>query len=97
METLVQCVAAIKRANRVLEIIKKGIENKAENVIMPLYKSLVHVDVEYCVQLPSAYLQKDIVNVEKVQKSAIRIWRDIEKFPYEGHRGTKRNSHMRRG
>uniref|UniRef100_A0A8C3HZR7 Reverse transcriptase domain-containing protein n=1 Tax=Chrysemys picta bellii TaxID=8478 RepID=A0A8C3HZR7_CHRPI len=40
LKTSTQCAEAVKKANRMLGIIKKGIENK-ENILLPLYKSMV--------------------------------------------------------
>ena len=60
-----QCVAAVKKANSILEIIKKGIENKTANILMSLYKTLARPDLEYCVQFLSPHLKKDIVELEK--------------------------------
>uniref|UniRef100_A0A8C3F2A3 Calponin-homology (CH) domain-containing protein n=1 Tax=Chrysemys picta bellii TaxID=8478 RepID=A0A8C3F2A3_CHRPI len=44
-----QCAAAVKKANRRLGIIKKGIENKTENILLPLYKSMVRPHLEYSI------------------------------------------------
>ena len=60
-----QCVTAIKKANAMLGIIRKGIENKSASIIMPLYKSLVRPHLEYCVQFWSPHLKKDIIALEK--------------------------------
>ncbi|CAM4625917.1 unnamed protein product [Caretta caretta] len=49
LKTSTQCAAAVKKANGTLGIIKKGIENKTENILLPLYKSMVRPHLEYCV------------------------------------------------
>ena len=41
MKMSTQCVAAVKKANSMLGIIRKGIENKTASIILPLYKSMV--------------------------------------------------------
>lgn len=39
---------AVKMENRMLGIIKKGIEKKMENAFMTLYKAMVYPHLEYC-------------------------------------------------
>uniref|UniRef100_A0A452HI16 Reverse transcriptase domain-containing protein n=1 Tax=Gopherus agassizii TaxID=38772 RepID=A0A452HI16_9SAUR len=78
-----QCAEAVKKANRMLGIIKKGIENKTENILLPLYKSMVCPHLEYCVQMWSPHLKKDILALEKVQKRATKMIRGLERVPYE--------------
>ncbi|KAK4827173.1 hypothetical protein QYF61_015135 [Mycteria americana] len=36
----------------------KGVENKTEHIVMPLYKYIVQPCLEYCVQLRCLYLQR---------------------------------------
>uniref|UniRef100_A0A8C8SCV0 Reverse transcriptase domain-containing protein n=1 Tax=Pelusios castaneus TaxID=367368 RepID=A0A8C8SCV0_9SAUR len=79
----VQCAEAVKKANRMLGIIKKGIENKTANVLLPLYKSMVRPHLEYCVQMWSPHLKKDILALEKVQKRATKMIRGLESASYE--------------
>ena len=50
MKVSAQCAAAVKKANSMLGIIKRGMENKTANIIMPLYKLLVRLHLEYCMQ-----------------------------------------------
>uniref|UniRef100_A0A8C4XYG1 Reverse transcriptase domain-containing protein n=1 Tax=Gopherus evgoodei TaxID=1825980 RepID=A0A8C4XYG1_9SAUR len=78
-----QCAEAVKKANSMLGIIKKGIENKTENILLPLYKSMVHPHLEYCVQMLPPHLKKDILALEKVQKRATKMIRGLERVPYE--------------
>ncbi|CAM4645910.1 unnamed protein product [Lepidochelys kempii] len=51
LKTSTQCAVAVKKANRMLGIIKKGIENKLENILLPLYKSMVLPHLECCIQM----------------------------------------------
>ena len=75
------CVAAVKKANSMLGIIKKRIENKTANIRMPLYKMLVRP--YYCVQFSLLHLKKDIVELEKVQKRVAKIMTQLGHLPYE--------------
>ncbi|EMP36995.1 hypothetical protein UY3_05796, partial [Chelonia mydas] len=52
LKTSTQCAAAVKKANRILGIIKKGIDNKTDNIILPLYKFMVCPHLEYCMCNP---------------------------------------------
>ena len=63
MKVSTQCAAAVKKANSMLGIIRKGIENKTANIILPLYKSMVRPHLEYCVQFWSPHLQKNIMEM----------------------------------
>ncbi|CAM5097662.1 unnamed protein product [Natator depressus] len=83
LKTSTQCAAAVKKANGMLGIIKKGIENKTENILLPLYKSMVCPHLEYWVQMWSPHLKKDILALEKVQKRATKMIRGLEWVPYE--------------
>ncbi|CAM4653692.1 unnamed protein product [Lepidochelys kempii] len=82
LNTSMQC-AVVKKANRMLGIIKKGIENKMENILLPLYKSMVCPHLEYCIQMWSPHLKKDIVALEKVQRRATKMISGLERVPYE--------------
>uniref|UniRef100_A0A452H4G2 Uncharacterized protein n=1 Tax=Gopherus agassizii TaxID=38772 RepID=A0A452H4G2_9SAUR len=68
LKTSTQCAAAVKKVNRRLGIMKKRIDNKIENIILHLYKSIVCPHLEYCMQMWSPHLKKDILELEKVQK-----------------------------
>ncbi|CAM5152026.1 unnamed protein product [Natator depressus] len=83
LKTSTQCAVAVKKANRMLGIIKKGIDNKTENIILPLYKSMVHPHLDYCVQMWLPHLKKDTLELEKVQKRATKIIRGMEWVRYE--------------
>ena len=67
-----QCAKAAKTAYNVLGMIRRSFINKGVDIILPLYKSLVHPRLKYCVQDWSSLLRKDIELLEKVQKWATR-------------------------
>ncbi|CAM5145823.1 unnamed protein product [Natator depressus] len=83
LKTSMQCAAAVKKANGMLGIIKKWIENKMDNTLLPLYKSVVRPHLEYCVQMWPPHLKKDTLALEKVQKRATKMIRGLERVPYE--------------
>ncbi|CAM5167759.1 unnamed protein product [Natator depressus] len=68
LKSSTQCAAAVKKVNRILGIIKKGINNKTENIILPLYKSMVCPHLEYCVQMWSPISKKIYWNWKRFRK-----------------------------
>ncbi|CAM4577882.1 unnamed protein product [Lepidochelys olivacea] len=83
LKTSTQCAAEVKKVNRMLGIIKKGLYSRTENIMLPLYKSMVHPHLEYCVQMWLPHLKKDILELEKVPKRAKKIIRGMERLLYE--------------
>jgi len=41
---IAQCLAAVKKSNQMLQIVRKGIENKPEKITMQLYKFMINKD-----------------------------------------------------
>ena len=56
MKVSTHCVMAVKKANSMLGIIKKWIENKTANIMLPLYKTLVRQHLQYCVSVSYTHL-----------------------------------------
>ena len=86
LKTSTQCAAAVEKANRMLGIIKKGIENKTKNILLLLYKSMVCPHLEYCVQMWPPHLKKDILALEKVQKRQQKLlgfWNECHKTDWD--------------
>jgi len=46
---------AVKKANRMLGVIKKNFTDRSKETIMPLYRSLVRPHLEYCAPIWSPY------------------------------------------
>ena len=59
-----QCIEAVKKANKMLGLIKRNFRDKSKETVMPLYKSLVRPHLEYCCQVWSPYLRKYINLIE---------------------------------
>ncbi|CAM4622379.1 unnamed protein product [Lepidochelys kempii] len=83
LKTSTQCAVTVKKVNRMLGIIKKGIDNKTEDILLPLYKSMVRPHLGYCMQTWSPHLEKGILELEKVQKRATKMIKGMERLPYE--------------
>lgn len=64
-----------------LGIIGKEIQNKMAVIIMAAHKSIVRSHLEYCVQLWSTHLKKDIAELEKIQKWASKKIKGMEHLP----------------
>ena len=78
-----QCIEAVKKANKMLGLIKRNFEDKSKETVMPLYKSLVRLHLEYCCQVWSPYLSKDINLIEGVQRRAAKLIKDIKHLSYD--------------
>ena len=85
LQSSVHCARIVKKANHVLGIIRRTYDDKSKENAVQLYKSLVRPHLEYCVQAWRPYLQKDVDNIEKVQ-------RRVRKMTYM----ILDNSHMKR-
>jgi len=78
-----QCIMAVKKANGMLGMIKRNITFKNKKVIVKLYKALVRPRLEYCVQVWSPHLRKDIDMLEQVQRRATRLIEGFRDVSYE--------------
>ena len=78
-----QCIEAVKKANKMLGLMKRNFEDKSKETVMPLYKSLVRLHLEYCCQVWSPYLSKDINLIEGVQRRATKLIKDIKHLSYD--------------
>src|SRR5215467_11751771 len=78
-----QCSVATKKANCILGLIRRNIAHKSKEVILRLYKSLVRPHLEYCIQVWSPYLKKDIELLEKVQRRATKMISELRHLSYE--------------
>ena len=83
LKSEVHCSYAVKKANKILGIIKRNFINRDKYFILSLYKSLVRPHLDYCSQAWRPYLQKDINLIENVQKRALKCIRGFEHLTYE--------------
>ena len=68
-----QVKKSFNKANRVLGLISRNFHYKHEDIMMPLYKSLVRPHLEYAVQFWSPHLRKDIIKLERIQRRATKM------------------------
>ena len=84
LKTTTQCAAAVKKANRVLGMVKRNFAYKSTTVILKLYKSLVRPHLDYCMQVWIPHLIKDRTILEKVglQARATKLIPSLKELPY---------------
>ena len=63
--------------------IKYNIKNLNSNILILLYKSLVRPHLDYCAQVYSPYLKKDIKKLEDVQRRATKLIPEYKNLNYE--------------
>ena len=60
-----QCRISASKGNQVLGMIRRNITYKEKSLILPQYKATVRPHLEYCIQVWSPYLRKNIDMLEK--------------------------------
>ena len=62
-----QCSEAVKKANRILGMIKRYFTDRSQSTLIPLYKSLDRPHLEYCCSVWNPHFRKYIELVKGVQ------------------------------
>ena len=73
----------VRKANRMLGLIKIGFSCLDQEIFMHLYPVLVRPLLEYCVQVWSPYKRKYIKLIERVQRRATKLVPALKDLPYE--------------
>ena len=68
-----QCQKAAAKAMQVLGLLKRSFKHFSIDLLTFLYKMCVRPHLEYCIQVWSPYLAKDIDLLEKVQGQATKL------------------------
>jgi len=82
MKSLLQCIQAYSKANRMLGVINRAIVYKSKEVMLCLYKTLVRPHLEYCTVAWSPHYVKDKVLLERVQRRFTRMVPELQELPY---------------
>jgi len=77
-----QCSKAAAKAIQVLGIIKRNFVMKDEEDFRLLFNGYVRPHLEYCVQVWSTYLKKDIECLKKVQRRATKLVKGLKNKSY---------------
>jgi len=75
-----QYIEAVKKANKMLGLIKRNFHDKSKGIIIPLYKSLVRPHLEYCCQVWSPYFNEGSNLIEGVQRRAAKMIKRYKTF-----------------
>ena len=73
----------LKKANRVIGIIKHTFSYMDEEMFLALYKTMVRPHMEYCEEVWNPHLKRDIALLEKIQRRATKLVPTIKDLPYE--------------
>ena len=76
-------VSAVKKANRILGVVKRTFTYIDRDMFLQLYKTLIRPHIEYGSVIWSPYLKKDIYLIENLQRRATKIVKEIRNKPYE--------------
>ncbi len=74
---------AIKKANRMLEMIRRSFTHLDSKMVVQLYTALVRPILEYGNVVWSPHLQKHIQSIEAIQHRATRLVPGMAEFDYE--------------
>ena len=77
-----QCSEAVKKANRMLGMIKHNFIDRSKETMISLYKSLVRPLLEYCCQVWSPHYKQDIKLIEGVQRRATKLVTGMKQLNY---------------
>jgi hypothetical protein len=72
----------VSKANSRLGLIKSMFQNLDSSILLPLYKSLVRPLLEYCVSVWNPTLKMNINEIEKVQRRATKLIKEIKHLDY---------------
>jgi len=78
-----QCTKSSNKAMSVMRLIKRNFRSIDIEEFNLLYKAYIRPHLEYCIQVWSPYLKKDIESLERVQRRATKLVGSLKNKPYE--------------
>ncbi|KAJ7425366.1 hypothetical protein WISP_23917 [Willisornis vidua] len=79
-----QRVLAVQKANCILGCIKRNMASRLREVFSPSYSTLVRPHLEYFIQFWGGQDKKDMDLLDRVQRRAMKIIRELEHISYAG-------------
>ena len=78
-----QCGIAALKGNQILGLNRRTITYKEKQLIVPLFKAIVRLHLECCIQAWRPYCKKDIDKLERIQQRTTKMIPELKDLSYE--------------